>query len=152
MNRSVRLAFACAFVFTSAPFARGQASGGVQNNIDSPGELAQVWRALWHPGFEGGKAFKVSNLELARDRIHLTLASGQIVFAQPVQGTMYAAVFRGSGRLRVEPPNEIEKRQLHLFTGKGVLDMAFSDAVFSFTDKTYDEIAKVAGEPGAGDS
>ncbi len=152
MNRSVRLAFACAFVFTSAPFARGQAAGNAQSGPDSAGDFAQIWRALWQPGFEGGKAFKVSNLELARDRIHLTLTSGQVVFAQPAQGAVYAAVFRGSGRLRVEPPNEIEKRQLRLFTGKDVLDMAFSDAVFSFSDKTYDEIAKQAGEPGAGDS
>jgi len=86
----------------------------------------------------------VNNLEIVRDRIRITLESGSIHFTQPVNGIVTGAVFHGSGRIRVSPPNQYESQQLTLYIKQDGLNAAFDDAVFGFTDKTFDEISAKA--------
>ena len=101
-----------------------------------------VWKALWEPAFDAGKSTHVEPLTLARDRIRITLNSGTIGFTQPVNGQVFGAAFRGHGRVQVEPPDPREAQQLRLFTKQDVLDLEFSEATFSFTDNTFDEVAR----------
>jgi len=116
-----------------APTAREQATPA------SP--TANAWQALQHPAFPQGKTATVTNLTLTRDRIKIILATGTIQFAEPANGMVFAAAFRGSGVLQVTPPNPLEAQQLELFLKQGAIDMHFTDATFNFTDKTYAEIA-----------
>jgi hypothetical protein len=88
------------------------------------------------------KSAHAENVEIVRDRIHITLIDGTIQFAQPVNGVTFGAAFHGKGRVQVEPPNPIEAQQLKLFTKQDKLDMPFSDATFSFTDTLAEEVAK----------
>jgi hypothetical protein len=100
-----------------------------------------VWNALAHPAFDPQKVATVSNLVITRDRIRVVLDSGTLHFTQPVNGIVFGAVFSGQGRLQMGPPNALEAQQLQLFTKEGELNQTFSEAVFVFSDKTFEEIS-----------
>jgi hypothetical protein len=97
----------------------------------------------------------VENVTIVRDAVHITLTDGTIQFAQPVHGVFFAAVFHGNGRVEATPPNPLELQQLRLFIKQDKLNMAFTDATFSFTDNLVDEVAKAVkwqtGGPAADD-
>jgi hypothetical protein len=101
-----------------------------------------VWNALASPAMDTSKFAHAENLEIVRDRIHITLTDGTIEFAQPANGVVFGAVFHGRGRVQVDAPNPIEAQQLRLFTKQDRLDAPFSDATFSFTDGLLEEVAK----------
>jgi len=111
-----------------------------------------VWQAVAQAAFDPAKAAKVSDIVIVRDRFRIVLQQGSIQFSQPAEGVVFAAAFRGTGRIEATPPNDLEARQLRLFTGKTEFVLPFTEAVFSFTDGTYDEIAaKVNWDPAAAD-
>jgi hypothetical protein len=103
---------------------------------------AGVWNALSSPAMDPAKSAQTQNVQIVRDRVHITLTDGTIHFAQPVNGVVFGAVFHGNGRLQLDPPNSTEAQQLYLFTKQNKLDLAFTEATFSFTDGLLDEIAK----------
>jgi hypothetical protein len=84
----------------------------------------------------------VKNLVLTRDRIRITLVDGTIQFMLPVAGVVFGAAFEGHGRLQVSVPNAREEQQLRLFTKQDGLSVEFTQATFSFTEGTFDEIAR----------
>jgi len=100
-----------------------------------------VWNTLWQPVFDPGKSGSVKGLVLERDRIHITLADGSIQFAQPVNNVVFGAAFRGHGRLQMQPPDLREAQQLRLLANQDALDLEFTEATFSFTDNTFEEVA-----------
>ena len=111
---------------------------------------AAVWQALSAPTLDPAKSAQVQNVQITRDRVHLTLSSGTIQFFQPANGVVFAGVFHGEGRLQADPPNSIEAQQLRLFTKQEKLDMSFTEATFSFSDGLFDEVAKqVQWSPGS---
>ena len=103
---------------------------------------ASVWNALSSPAIDVSKSAHAENVEIVRDRIHITLSDGTIQFTQPVNGVVLGAVFHGNGHVRVEPPNPIEAQQLRLFIKQDKLNAPFTDATFSFTDGLLDEVGK----------
>jgi hypothetical protein len=119
----------------------------------SPADPQAVWGALAKPAFDAAKFATVSNLVIERDRIRITLESGTFHFTQPVNGMVFGAVFHGSGHLQMSAPNPRESQQLQLFIKQDGVNLAFSDMVLAFTDKTFDEFAgKVQwGGPTPGD-
>ncbi len=132
MPRSVAVVFAMWIV--SAPPCLAQTPAA------SP--AVSVWNALSAPAMDPARSAQVQSVTIVRDRIHITLTDGTIQFAQPVNGVVFGAVFHGNGRVQADPPSFNEAQQLHLFTGQPKLDMAFTDATFSFTDGLLDEVAK----------
>ena len=117
----------------------------------APVDASAVWNASQAPVMDPARSATVENIEIVRDRIHITLVKGTIQFAQPANGVVFGAVFSGEGRLQAEPPNPIEAQQLRLFTKQDKLGMAFTAATFSFTDGFFDEVAKqVRWGPGGG--
>ncbi len=108
----------------------------------APSPAASVWNALSAPAMDPAKSAHTENVEIVRDRVHITLTEGKIQFAQPVNGVTFGATFHGKGRVQVEPPNPIEAQQLRLFAKQDKLDMSFSEATFSFTDGLFEEVAK----------
>jgi len=104
-------------------------------------EPAAVWKTLWQPTFDAGRSASVKDLTLVRDRIRLTLIDGTLQFTQPVNGIVFGATFRGNGRLQIQPPDATEAQQLRLLARQDTLDLQFSEATFSFTDNTFNEIA-----------
>ena len=131
------------------------ASASVSAQTPAPSEAAAVWNALSSPAIDATKYAHVENVTIVRDAVHITLTDGTIQFAQPVHGVVFAAVFHGNGRVEAAPPNPLEVQQLRLFTKQDKLNMAFTDATFSFTDSLLDEVAKQVkwqtGAPAADD-
>ena len=108
----------------------------------APSQAVGTWNALSSPNMDPAKSAHTENLEIVRDRVHITLIDGTIQFAQPANGVVFAAVFHGNGRFHADPPNPTEAHQLRLFTKQDKLDMSFSDATFTFSDGFLDEVAK----------
>jgi hypothetical protein len=131
--------FLCSILFlAAATIARPVAD---QSASADPGDSQAIWGALAKPAFDAAKIATVTNLVIERDRIHITLESGTLHFTQPVNGIVCGAVFHGSGHLQMSPPNSLESQQLELFVKQDGVNLSFSEAVFAFTDKTFDEIA-----------
>ena len=110
-----------------------------------------TWTALGQASFDPQKVATVSNLVLQRDLARLILRSGTLGFAQPVNGRVLQAAFRGSGSLSLGPKLPLEIQQLKFHTGAEEFQVDFSEAVFIFSDSTYDDIAAQV-QLGAGDA
>jgi hypothetical protein len=117
-----------------------------QNPPPSPATLpaATVWNALSAPAMDPARSAHAENVEIVRDRIHITLVDGTIQFTQPVNGVTFGAAFRGKGVVRVDPPNPTEAQQLKFFAKEEKINFSFTDATFSFTDGLVEEVAKQA--------
>jgi len=105
-------------------------------------ESSAAWTATAQPAFDPSKSATVDMLVITRDRIRITLNSGTIQFAQPANGVVFAAAFQGQGRLQIDPPNPLEKQQLQLLAKRDTVDLEFSQAIFSFTDGFFEEVAR----------
>ncbi len=110
-------------------------------NVDAQDATA-IWNAISQPAFDSTKYATVENVEIVRDRVHITLTKGTLQFTQPAAGVVFGAAFEGQGRIQIDPPNAMESQQLRRFTGQDKLDMQFSSATFSFTDDTFATLSK----------
>jgi peptidase M1-like protein len=128
MNRVLRTVLV---LLCGATIARGQGSDG-----------GSAWNILAAPAMDPAKYAVTQNVEIVRDRVHIKLASGNIQFAKPVNGVVFAAVFHGEGHVLIEPPNPTESQQFKLFTRQEKLAAAFSDATFTFSDELMEEVGK----------
>jgi len=90
----------------------------------------------------GVEVVGVNNFELKRDAGTFHLRSGSICFVTPVNGKVTGAVFTGDGSFVLDPPAESERRSLKLLTKENEFSETFGQAVFRFTDSTYEEIKK----------
>jgi hypothetical protein len=103
----------------------------------------------------GGQAASTENVEFKRDAATFTFLNGRIVFSEPVAGQVLAAHFQGEGRVELSPPTALDQRQLARFAGNPKLTDTFREAVFFFTDNTFEEISrliKVRPSPKAADA
>jgi hypothetical protein len=98
----------------------------------------------------GGEAVAVGNLTLRRDAATFHLRSGTVCFVTPVQGKVTGAVFVGDGDMILDAPLATERASLKLLTKEDEFSETFSQAVFRFTDATYDEIKKAGSPASAG--
>ena len=90
-----------------------------------------------------GNSAATENVVLKRDAAIFTFASGRITFAAPVGGHIVAAKFQGEGIFELEPPANIDKRQISRVAKGPKLSDAFREAVFYFTDDTFAELNKL---------
>jgi hypothetical protein len=118
------------------------ASASVWAQTRAPSDAAAAWNALSAPAMDPTKYAHVENVSVVRDAVRITLTDGTIQFAQPAHEVVFAAVFHGNGRVEAAPPNPLELQQLRLFTKQDKLNMAFTDATFSFTDSLLEELGK----------
>lgn len=89
-----------------------------------------------------GETVSVKELTILRDAATFKFNRGEFHFVEPVQGKVVAAVFIGDGEFRIQPPTEVEKRNLALFVKEPDLAEPFSELVLHFTDSTYEEITR----------
>jgi hypothetical protein len=97
------------------------------------------------------ETFRVENVVLKRDNGVLTLRSGMVSFARPVLGRVVMAVFRGDGQFTFTPVVDIERDYLVKIAEQKVVEESFDNALFAFTDATYEEIRK-QGQPATDES
>jgi hypothetical protein len=122
-----------------------QRPGGARPTI--PAEIQQpntdpTYKALRHIG--SGEEIPVQDLTLKRDAGTFVL-TGVLTFLAPVHGKVTGAVFFGHGTFELIPPTEVEKKSLAALTKDSSLYEEFDQAVFWFTDGTFEEVKKAAG-------
>src|SRR5213596_570164 len=83
------------------------------------------------------------NVAWKRDAGTFAFKEGKIAFAAPVGGRVLAAVFTGQGTFELDPPTAIDKQQIARFAKGPKLVDDFRQAVFFFTDSSWDELAKL---------
>ncbi|HEX5760389.1 MAG TPA: M1 family aminopeptidase [Thermoanaerobaculia bacterium] len=111
--------------------------------------LAEIRSARLDPA----AAVAVSRVKLEAGIGTLRLEEGVLVPATPAGGRVVEMVFRGSGRIVVEPPDAIEAGQLELFTGDGRLDEPFTEAVLVLAmDGAVDALLRRPAAPLAADA
>ncbi len=128
-NASLHLIFLLSFVAGFETETRAQ-------------DAAALWQQISQAPMDPERSASVENVTLVRDRIRITLNAGTIQFCKPAQELVFGAAFRGKGRVEVKPPTPIEAHQLQLLAGQESLGMEFTEATFTFSDGTFDEIAR----------
>ncbi|HLW80843.1 MAG TPA: M1 family aminopeptidase [Candidatus Acidoferrales bacterium] len=137
--RKVHLAcIVISWILMTAGACRAQSSAGAEQ----ANAAAAAWNAIQAAPFDAGRMAHVENLTLVRDRIRITLVEGTVQFTAPAAGIVFGAAFKGRGKIEIAPPNSAEAQQLELFTKQSALDIDFSEATFSFTDDTFEEVSK----------
>jgi hypothetical protein len=111
---------------------------------DSPTAVARPAEALYlqlgQVGLDPKRVYQVRDASLERSAIHITLEDGTIAFTQDVMGRVTGAFFEGEGEILLEPPNEVERKSLSLFTGMAIVEERFATAYFRFNDDTLTEL------------
>jgi Peptidase family M1 domain len=87
-----------------------------------------------------------------RDAGTFTFNHGRLAFAAPVAGRVVAAVFTGEGVFELEPPTEMDRRQISRFTKEPKLEDGFREAVFFFSDDSWAQLAKLVNVRSGGDA
>ncbi len=94
------------------------------------------------------QVMKVHHLVLVRDAGTLTLEDGSLYLLGNLDGHTVGAVFQGSGRFTLAPPNATERAELHRFAGSDTLDDSVSEAVLLFADSTTDQLLHLGSAMG----
>jgi hypothetical protein len=142
LQRSLFIVFTGVSTLLFACFAAAQqpptAAGPAPNSDPVYQQLRQIKLS--------GEMAAVKDLVLKRDAGKFTLRSGAFYFVTPVEGKVTGGVFIGDAIFTLDPPLESERRSLALLTkDSSEFVEEFSQAVFFFTDATYDEIRKAIG-------
>lgn len=96
-----------------------------------------TYKALRNIG--AGESVPVKGFELKRDAGIFTL-TGVLTFLAPVNGRVTGAAFFGHGTFEMVPPIEVERKSLAELTKEQALHEEFDEALFRFTDNTYEEV------------
>jgi hypothetical protein len=80
------------------------------------------------------------NVVFKRDAATFTFTEGKLTFAAPVAGRVMGVVFEGRGTFELDPPGEIEQRQIARYGGGPKLVDSFRRAVFFFSDDSYKQL------------
>ena len=89
------------------------ATGSHKGNLDTV-YLSLRQLAKTEPDF-GGPYATVNNLVLKRDAATFTLKTGDIYFVSPVENKYTAAVFMGTGEMKMVPPTQAERNSIKIF-------------------------------------
>ena len=96
-------------------------------------------RAVRDAGLDLDQCYRVRDLSLYKEDIHLYFNDGYLIFSKPVAGQRIAAVFTsevegGDGEILLLPPQRGERQSLARFTGTPNLNEHFHTALLMFTD------------------
>ncbi|MGE5645550.1 MAG: M1 family metallopeptidase [Acidobacteriota bacterium] len=105
-------------------------------------ELLAHYQKLRTALLDPARAALTENFVLKKDLASFEFKNGNLYFLEPVAERVAGAVFIGDGVLRLKAPSEIERRQLTRFTGSAELAEAFNEAVFLFSDATFEELSR----------
>ena len=106
---------------------------------------ADVARSVREVGLDPAECYRVHDVQINKDDIHLYFTDGYLIFGKPVDGIRTVAVFTneveaGDAELLLMPPIRSERQSLTSYTGSPNLDEHISAAVFLFADHTYDQV------------
>jgi hypothetical protein len=110
-----------------------------------PSEGADLARQILTSGLDETQCYRVRELSLVKEDLRLYLTEGYLVFAKPVRGERWAAVFSGDveggdAEALLLPPFRGERQSLAKFTQSPNLDEHFTGALLLFTDDSGDKL------------
>jgi hypothetical protein len=114
-------------------------------------DLERDYVALTKVTLDTGSAARLENFTFKRDCLDVTFKRGTLYLAQPLDGAVTGAVFIGSGTMKVDLPDDIEREQLEKYIDKRALEEPFTNAFFRFDDDTAELFTMAAGAAGDGD-
>lgn len=108
---------------------------------------AEAERGVGEMELDRAECYRVHDVQINKDDIHLYFTDGYLIFAKPVEGARMAAVFTadveaGDGEVLVLPPDRSERRSLVMYTGSPNLDEHINQAVLLFGDDTYADLMR----------
>lgn len=91
------------------------------------------------------ECFRVVDLNFAKEDLKIYLASGYLIFTQPIAGMRLGAIFAadasgGDAEVLLLPPTRSERQSLAQFTNSPNLEEHFKFAAFLFTDGSADAL------------
>ncbi len=91
------------------------------------------------------QCYRVRDVFLEREDVKFYFTDGQLIFAKPLQGRTFAALFVATspmdqGELLVIPPTAGERQSVARFTSEPVLNEKFRTAMLFFTDDTAEQL------------
>ncbi len=107
---------------------------------DAAAAYWQVYEQFLDMAPDPAQKAEVENLTLQRDVGRFLLEKGTLYLCTPVNGRVYAAIFRGRGTFSFTPPTEVEKAQLARFYKTPALTKAFKTLFLIFADSTLAEL------------
>ena len=110
-----------------------------QAPANTPSDLFKTLLAL-QP--DPAKGATVANLVLTRGTGTITMESGTLSLARPVNGRVVGAMFVGTGTFRFTAPTAIERGQLARLVGDSAVNSRIKRVFFLFTDSTLAELER----------
>jgi hypothetical protein len=126
------------FLFTISLTSLGQQSSTAANSDPTYKQLREITI--------GSESFALKDFVLKRDAGTFTFRSGNLTFLSAVNGKITGAIFAGDAIFSLAPPLGTESRMISMLSkdnGKEFVE-TFQEALFRFTDNTYDEIKQRA--------
>ena len=106
-----------------------------------PADAITLYRQILSPVLDVKDVYKVRQVAIDREDLHLVLSDGALALMQAVDGHITGAFFEGEGEVLLVPPGRAERTSLALFTKRSVLDERFTTAYLRFfDDKLVDEL------------
>lgn len=102
------------------------------------GPLA-VYRELRSVGLDPGRVYRVRDVTLDRQALHLVFNDGTIALTRAVDGRITGAFFEGDGEVLASPSSRVERASLALFSDAAILEEKFTTAYLRFNDDTWKE-------------
>lgn len=114
------------------------AQGATSASSAKPAEA--LYLELGQVALDPSRVYHVRDASLDRQAIHITLNDGTLAFTKDVMGRVTGAFFEGDGEILLQPPNEVERKSMSLFTGMAIAEERFATAYFRFNDNTVSEL------------
>ena len=107
----------------------------------SRADIRSLYGELRALSLDPDNVIKVIDFLLNKDVAEFEFKSGHIYLFEPVSDRVVAAYFEGSAIFRLSTDNRIEQGQIKRFTGSSAIEQDFTQALFFFTDSTYERIS-----------
>ena len=100
---------------------------------------ADLGRAVLAAGLDPNECYRVRDVEITEEDVHIVLSDGYLMFGKPVEGAPLTAVFSadtegGDGEILLLPPDHSERKSMATYTGSPNLNEHFTQAAFIFTE------------------
>jgi hypothetical protein len=144
VHSSARWSAAIALLTVATAMATGTWG---QNPKDLPASPAAgnhaagaLYAQLRSVGLDQTRVYRVRDVSIDREALHITLGDGTLAFTQDVLGRATGAFFEGDGEVLIMPPNQVERASMALFTGEAILEQKFSTCYMRFNDDTFTQL------------
>jgi hypothetical protein len=112
-----------------------------KNSDLSLAEIEVQYNTIRNLSLDSSNVVEVTGFLINKDAAEFEFKYGRIYFFKPVLEHVIAAYFEGNGVFRLSTNSNIERQQIERFTGNENIEQEFAQAMFFFTDDTYEKVS-----------